>query len=1144
MSSPTGTTPAAINLGYEFENLVPAYISLLLLKKSDIINFTIETNRQSYRKFDDLIITITGTNGEKKIYAFQLKHKQKGNDILQATILNKPDKHFGLSKYIESYNKLTKKKKKENCVFVLYTNASFQGMNQIIRYIPLPLNASSVFNTTDPEKVFQFRDPKNKSSKEFLQKFYLFSSQKNFEELRAAIGEKLQNEFHASDENIISFINFFRELRLGNYSSCKVTRDMLVLQLLNVFLLPLVIPTQMSKSHNDKVELVEMAIRQFDVAVVKNLDKGFIKDKWRSRPPSEELLLTIANSKKGEEPCQDIARRNKLLAKNDKLSDKVRQQVFWYFCEKPIFIEMSKDAHQVVCSLISLCQNMRYKIKFVLVGIDVNLNFKNCKVFQNLEDLKNVNQESFETILRKFKLSIQGKEPVSIQEFVNFVGPRIFKFITTTELMKLAKENMTVGAKLEELPQSHLHRILLTTVFGHELIKQVVQQSVVIVNCADEVNEVKALFKTVGMDSRLVEMSTYLKVSSIDNKPVLILNSKTICDEKIYEEICSKNRSVYQFRWTKQKFELVSSKNNPKLLRETKFQERLAINDTDVSFDNKLNAICANPGIGKTKMMAFLARHYPSDYWIVNVVLKELNVFFRRKKTLPELLNKFLDIKPDHRTMEDKIKDVFKNQKKIVFLFDGLDELHQNSLKWAIKAIRKLINEGYIIWVSSRPNLKNILENDLKVCTIFDIKEFEREDQEKYIQKRLEEAEKEEKLIERAMKVIFSGTSTTNKNNILGVPLQLYIITEVLIEDEDFKNLDKLLVVTYMYDRFFQEKYHRELKKITYNILESGHDFLDALRDYYFEQYQIGALRSCLEASHFKELNVKNSKKFLNHLKKCGDSIGIVMKVNEDDTFIFAHHTFGEYLSALWLYEYYEEIPLESRKFIFEPQYRSLRSLFDLKLAESCPLHLAVLNQDVHKVKKLVKTRVNDVDKAGRTALHLAASWGKEHPLLIVDKLDSQDKIERNLENEEILNILLNSKGVDLSRKDKLVEWTPLQYADASLSLSSVDKLCETVNCQRNSLLNYQNTFTSLYYCITCGYVNLFNVFLPNILKVRLQDSGLEVSIETEETTQKLLVKGQINQDSISFEEEEISEEIVVKGHVHILKMLMDLSET
>jgi ankyrin repeat protein len=134
----------------------------------------------------------------------------------------------------------------------------------------------------------------------------------------------------------------------------------------------------------------------------------------------------------------------------------------------------------------------------------------------------------------------------------------------------------------------------------------------------------------------------------------------------------------------------------------------------------------------------------------------------------------------------------------------------------------------------------------------------------------------------------------------------------------------------------------------------------------------------------------------------------------------FIHRCFAEYFTAKWFTQNFNKCENFISDSLFNSTYEVTRNIFDRMLAEEFKLHDVVLNNDVEAVTKLLKeiTDVNSVDKGGRTALHLAASY-----------------------NSIITKTLLSVPGVDTNITDVVLKWTPLRYADTTRSWMAMDSL-------------------------------------------------------------------------------------------------------
>jgi ankyrin repeat protein len=136
-----------------------------------------------------------------------------------------------------------------------------------------------------------------------------------------------------------------------------------------------------------------------------------------------------------------------------------------------------------------------------------------------------------------------------------------------------------------------------------------------------------------------------------------------------------------------------------------------------------------------------------------------------------------------------------------------------------------------------------------------------------------------------------------------------------------------------------------------------------------------------------------------------------------------------------------------------------------VKLAENCPLHQAVLKQNVSEVEKLAPEYLNQEDRKGRTPLHLASSLGQKYPI-------SEDFDVRNIQNiestksQKILQCLLSMKQFNPLQKDKLFQWNCFEYADASLCLLAIEEMSKKTQFELEHLTNYRNVNILCKHCV------------------------------------------------------------------------------
>jgi hypothetical protein len=170
---------------------------------------------------------------------------------------------------------------------------------------------------------------------------------------------------------------------------------------------------------------------------------------------------------------------------------------------------------------------------------------------------------------------------------------------------------------------------------------------------------------------------------------------------------------------------------------------------------------------------------------------------------------------------------------------------------------------------------------------------------------------------------------------------------------------------------------------------------------------------------------------FLERIQAGGDKKGIVMNV-VDGKPQFVHRTFGEFFTAHWFSRKFESNRSVLERILFDPEFGFVRDMFDRMLSKDFPLHCAVLEEDTKNVRTLLREgcNVNAVDKGGRTVMHIIA----------IHHSKSWDVINHNCNYE-----------VSLDSRDRVLQWTPLQYAIKSENWFIVERLLER-NVDRSGL--------------------------------------------------------------------------------------------
>jgi ankyrin repeat protein len=499
--------------------------------------------------------------------------------------------------------------------------------------------------------------------------------------------------------------------------------------------------------------------------------------------------------------------------------------------------------------------------------------------------------------------------------------------------------------------------------------------------------------------------------------------------------------------------------------------------------DHPLNAICSPPGMGKSTLMSRLSSFCPSTYWSVRVNLISHKRVFKEEPVHDDILHHFVQEEEDAFAI--KIRSMLLQNNRMYFFLDGLDEIDSEGLQVALDFIKHISSLGHRVWITSRENLKQMVSKELKIFPI-KVEELTEKEQKTYIQKRLQDLYQEDE-IERITNKIYANVDIVNSRHLLGVPLQLFMVTENFRDNTNlWREPDQeIFVLTKMYKIFFQGKKKHQHRKLGVHEHEDqiGFDF-----DLYLEQYELQALKSCLDTTTFDKLkiNLRGSQKFLENLKT-GDPFGIVSRVTDDNQAIFNHQTYAEYFACAWLKKNLDKVSLLQDS-LFTKKNQNLKLIFDIMLAEKSELHLAVIYRDTNLVlKHLHKNEVKD--EGGRNPLQLLCTYGVKYPLLkkSYGMMYFENEIEGvSTQYREIFKMLSHC---DVFQKDDVFRWNCFDYASRLHNLFAVERILE--RCKNpmslESLFIHYDTITLAYYSSKMVY--------PNLLRAAITKNSIALSV-------------------------------------------------
>ena len=458
--------------------------------------------------------------------------------------------------------------------------------------------------------------------------------------------------------------------------------------------------------------------------------------------------------------------------------------------------------------------------------------------------------------------------------------------------------------------------------------------------------------------------------------------------------------------------------------------------------------VVAKSGMGKSGTTTQVAWHtklaHPTS-WVVRInwndhttKLQEINTETFNFDSLVEFLcsaalteSKYTDI---NRIL---FKEALQNSGNVRVLMDGFDEINPILVDKAAVILSELMKTKVErVWVTSRPVEKERLEKELCV-TAFSLKKLPKESQKEMLCYIWKSKANREKLGEVVCDLLEQVNESVYQSILTGCPLNIMMIASALEEKlESSVETGKICLpdkfdLLYLYDAFAQREIHNdETGKKGENLTNTNvQDGPEMLTNKYLEKLEECSLLVTLpsELNPLRDEEMQTTiQPFVAELQAGKDKICIAMNVVEKKP-RFAHRSLAEYFTARWFSKNFESNRSVLDIILFDSSYGIVKDVFDRILARDCPLHCAVLDRDTDAVETLLKggSDVNDLDKGGRTAMHLIAADGCDRSTC-----------------EEITDSLLRH-GASVHAKDRVLECTALGYAIKAQKWFVVERLLE-----------------------------------------------------------------------------------------------------
>ncbi|XP_063904911.1 uncharacterized protein LOC135123980 isoform X2 [Zophobas morio] len=993
--------------GKDYEHLYVAYVLLNLVMDESVEYFYVSSNDENYGVFDDVVIHVKYVGKEAQTLAVQLKHsnekKNKKNAINVADLSSPNRKDFNMYKYRENYIETAKKIGHFKAILLTTRSLNVNVKQLDIDKETVTVQAemkqddfiNKLLNTSAQSNNYSYVCTPTNPSSDFFKNFHLYTNQANVSALEAITLKLFQDSFDAQESAFNEFKNVI--IRWSMIEGPKNTLDKtfvkhIALTVLSPYMKTM--PLSDNNSVNNNGQAFKEAVSGFKITIVSQDCGKKVADLW-TKPAKDKLndkgfkyLSTLVS------PLDDTA----------EINDAHKNKIFWLMGKSPLLVDECAEVYKVASLL---------EIKNIVVLRSARTEDSKRAMPKGvlLEKLSDLAEKTtlYNRILDTFTYSLEGQAETTLRKLVN-VDSEITDLITTDRLVEMINGPTQIGKEADELPSCHISRTLAKVTVSTAFLQNVEDNLIIIHDVKDKEKFIKKLKNVNKGDNGEITFGNNTSKTNVmdivDSEPdyeefekYARTTTKANCHQFRYLEI-DQNESCLEWIRSQKHVSELSSFRVDHLYEYSKHESKLF-----GKIENDINVVCANAGMGKSTLATSLKIGSCSS--VLTLIINARQHAPRYSK-MEENIEQFLmaTVSGSYKdSSEEKIFRKFIQKKKMRIIWDGLDEVSDANFAAILKVIEKIAKSGFKQWLTSRKNLKDELEEKLKTFSI-EIEAFNEEQQREYIQERLSFSDEEAAIAFEQVKLCVPFLD----NNLLGVPLQIFLLTEFLLSKPDVKSFlnqnNEIITIVKLYDTFVDQKYkiyYTEKRNIDLDIDENRKiygtekqsridSYAKAAFDFYIDQKPENVCSIIFCSSRSKDTQ------FLEQIKNDRDPVGLINKVNSDLEPEFIHNSYGEYFAAVYLYK---NDPRRSRdqNFICKEKYNNIRLFLDLLLFEKKGSCLAILYKSYKLLPQCGSTTAQNLSEE----LRLSCAWSKKYPLLKSLSI-SQDNITESTDTGDTLN--------------------------------------------------------------------------------------------------------------------------------------------
>ncbi|KAJ3651304.1 hypothetical protein Zmor_017354 [Zophobas morio] len=999
----SGTTDAR----KDYEHLYIANLILKLIIDDDVENFNLSSNDSVYGSFEDVVVEIKFKD-RTETFAIQLKHVSRTGGI-QIEQLNASSGNFSVEKY---YKDFKKEPKLSECPtkMVLFTNSKLNDEHiDRFRFGKLtPCKQDSLISTRISELGghcyrFEENEDKLKEYGPFFKNLYLYTGQTDAKELETCTLEMFKTYFGSNETVFREYLHFITHWNTKDGNKFKLNKTwmkyMISLCVFSSSIKPLSFAA--GGTVNAKRKIFKEAVSKCDLTLINRHNFEKIAPVWSNAVDDiDDIEETIKVNYKYQLIENGIETKDSLY---DKDPTKV-SMLMWLLGKSPLVVEGCPRVYQT----IKICRVQN------LIVLDNQETFNECVrksnadprhnstdgqqkpyLFVKLSDLEKQVQ-LYEEILTNFTYSLQGQKDAALKYLLE-ICEDCGNFITTDDLVEMMDAPLLIGKYTDALPPSHVERKLTKILIDVKFLKNINENTIVLVDGVTDVESIKRFLANLLIS----EVNDVELIQSTIHEQKIYVCGRKISQEE-FSALCENNSQIQFHHFTyldNHRLEWMESGNYGSERKYINELERFRLQSEFMEYTigegqyfnhsrQNINIICADAGMGKSTLAKSLKNSSKSTKWIILIYARNHALHFRKHGSNVESFLKYILEETCQEGTNPFHHSVFKTmleQNQIQLIWDGLDEASDATQVSILNLVNAFSEKGVKQWLTSRISLRDMLENELGTFAR-NLQQFSKNEQKEYIKYRLGITNHD---LNETFNKIRKNIMSFPNYEILGIPLQIYMLTELFLKDKHkyLLLLDGIFTVLDLYEHFVEEKFHvlyNDINEITLRNEQNIQNFendKNARMGHYKSLAVSFYIYNSLIHKIVNEFSFNTTDSFVKKIKNEGDDVGIISRVTSRYDVEFIHNSYGEYFAALYLFEH-NPYKARERKFISNSRYKNIRFFLDLMLARNSKYLVGVIYKNPTILEEFIHIDLSQKDVIGRDALEVSCAWNKNYPLV------------------------------------------------------------------------------------------------------------------------------------------------------------------